>query len=118
VQSYSTNNTYIWTPTAAGSYRVAVYVKDVNSANSVDDYRVIPYTVTAGTPTQPTKLNSLDIDKVSPQATGTSITFTANGSGGTQRLYQFCLDDGSGFRVVQSYSTKKKYKWKPTAAGS
>lgn len=39
--AYSATNTYIWTPTAAGNYEIAVWVKDVNSTSSNYDQKLI-----------------------------------------------------------------------------
>jgi hypothetical protein len=51
-----------------------------------------------------------------PQVTGTPVTFTATGSGGTsQILYQFWLKDTSGvYSLVRPFSTSNSWNWVTT----
>ena len=66
----------------------------------------------------PVTISSISVDKKSPQAPNSSITFTANASGGTSLLYQFLINDGSGWKVLRDYSSSKSFTWKPTNVGS
>lgn len=54
----------------------------------------------------------------SPQAVGTSVTFTAAGQGATVYEYRFWVNSGTGFNIVQDYSTAATYVWTPSAAGA
>ncbi|WP_394186929.1 triple tyrosine motif-containing protein [Metabacillus halosaccharovorans] len=63
------------------------------------------------------KLNSLKVDKESPQQESSSITLTANATG-KDLLYAFHLYDGKSWREVQSYSTKSQFVWKPSQSGA
>jgi hypothetical protein len=44
MQAYSSNNTFVWTPTTTGDYRISVYVKDY-STTRVDASRQIGFSV-------------------------------------------------------------------------
>jgi hypothetical protein len=58
-------------------------------------------------------------DVASPQLVGSSVRFTAAGSGGiAPRQYKFLLQQGSGTQVLQNWSTSSTYTWTPSAAGS
>ena len=66
---------------------------------------------------EPVKLNSITTDKVSPQASGSTIKITANASGGSSLLYQFWINDGSGWKVVRDYTSSSSFDWIPTSNG-
>ncbi|MQR94795.1 SpoIID/LytB domain-containing protein [Fictibacillus phosphorivorans] len=121
-QDYSTKNTHAWKPTAAGTYKVSVHVKDQSSSKSYDSYKAFDYKITAPTTGQfgtPITIDSVVTDKVSPQAANTSIKVTANAKGGTTKLYKFWVSkDGGAFVRMQDYSTNNTYNWKPAVAGN
>ncbi|OIO85221.1 MAG: hypothetical protein AUK32_07725 [Candidatus Aquicultor secundus] len=112
-QAYSMSNKFIWRPAAGGFYKISVYVKDKNSANYVDALKQLSYVVYDKAIT----INSLTTDKASPQAVGTTITVTCDATGGAQLLYQFWINDGSGWQIAQAYSMSNKFIWRPAAGG-
>src|SRR5438270_628787 len=58
-------------------------------------------------------------DKASPQAAGTTITFTANASGGTAPYqYKWWLKSGSTWSMVKDWSSSATYAWTPGTANS
>jgi cell wall-associated protease len=62
---------------------------------------------------------TLTPDIASPQAVGTPVTLTAAASGGTPpHQYRFWLNSGSGFSIIQDYSTASTFPWTPAAAGA
>ncbi len=68
--------------------------------------------------TTPVTLTSLTPSLASPQAPGTSITFTANASGGSSPLqYRFWLWNGGAWNAVQDYSTTNTWTWVPANPG-
>ena len=115
LRDYSSSKSFTWKPTNVGSYKISAYVKDVNSSNSVDAFNVMNYSIIN---IDPVTISSISVDKKSPQAPNSSITFTANASGGTSLLYQFLINDGSGWKVLRDYSSSKSFTWKPTNVGS
>ena len=116
-QAYSTSNTWSWTPTTAGSYAVCVWVKDASSSSQYDKWIVANYTVSAAS--TPVTISSVTPNKASPQAVGTTITWSCAASGGTSLYYQFWLQGPSGnWEIAQAYSTSNTWSWTPTTAGS
>jgi len=116
-QAYSTSNIYDWTPGQAGNYQICVWVKDVSSTKEYDAYTTISYTIIAATVTE-VKDATLVTDLASPQNSGKTIRLTASASGGTQRQYQFWVNNGSGWALTQAYSTSNIFDWTPEQAGS
>ena len=115
-RDYTTVNTWTWTPAAAGAYDLLVDVRNVGSSalressNKMFYYRIQQ---TTGT------LVTLAPDLLSPQATGTPITFTAQGSGSPGPFeYRFWLNSGSGFSIVQNYSASNTWVWTPGTIGA
>lgn len=114
VQDYSTNNTYNWLPTAAGSYKINVHVKDQSSSKSYDAYKVIDYVVTK----EQVVVQSVTSDIPSPQRMNTAINVTANASGGESLLYKFIIFNGTDWIVLRGYSPEKTLKWVPVEPGA
>ena len=110
-QGYSTSNS--WTldttgMTPATNYKVGVWIKNSTSAASSDAATSISYTIAA--PPKPTV--TLAASLASPQVVGSSITFTATGSGGTgSYLYQFLLskDGGLTYTATQAYGASNSW---------
>ncbi|MRR54721.1 MAG: hypothetical protein EG822_09455 [Deltaproteobacteria bacterium] len=116
VQDYSTTNTFVWNPVAIGAYDILVDVRNAGStalreaSEKIFFYQIQPASATAV---------SLTPDKASPQAPGSPIVFTAAGSGGSGNYeYRFWLNSGSGYTIVQNYSTLPTWTWTPSTAGN
>jgi hypothetical protein len=112
VQPYSGAATFTWTTTGlpAGTYMYTVWTRDSTTASSYDTY--FPgtnYTLT----TTPCSSAMASAAPGSPQAAGTSITFTAVASGCPHPLYQFwILAPGSTtWQVAQAYSAAATFTW-------
>jgi hypothetical protein len=122
VQPYSTAASFNWDTTgrAAGTYRYTVLVRDSSSAgtssNSLGNFDAYfpatAYTLT----TQPCSSVSESAAPGSPQASGTSVTFTASASGCPHPLYQFwILAPGSTtWTIAQPYSSTATFTWNTT----
>lgn len=115
-QSYSASNTFVYTPAAVGPFDVLV---DVRNAGSTSDREALTklffYQITAAAATGVT----LAPDLASPQAPNTTITFTAQGQGGSGAYeYRFWLNSGLGFNIIQDYSAINTFAWTPTATGA
>jgi hypothetical protein len=120
LQDWSTSATFNWRPTTADTYLVAVWGR--SSGVTVDASQAmaqVAYTITNGTPSQPLTISSLASNVASPQASGTTVTFTAAASGG-RAPYQFkwWVYDGAAWRVAQGWSTSNTLNWRPATAGT
>ncbi|WNF22634.1 SpoIID/LytB domain-containing protein [Mesobacillus jeotgali] len=113
VKEYSVDNTFSWTPTKPGNYKFSVHVKDRFSSKTYDSYGTLEYSIQG----EPVKLNHVTLSKTSPQDVGTAVTFTADASGGVNRLYKFWIFDGQEWKVLSEYSTDNQATWTPTEAG-
>ena len=111
--TYGTAKTVNYTPDAAGTWKVKVFVKD--SAGTV--VSKLDGAVTVGSNT-PLTIGSLKVSK-STAAVGTSITWTASATGGTGTL-KYCFYVYNGSKVVQkgTYGTANTFTWTPGAAGT
>ena len=114
VQDYSDKSTYVWKPEKAGTYKFSVHAKDANSQAAYDSYYVFEYKVEGG---KVSKVN-VTTDKKGPQSVGVPITLTATSEGSEKPQYKFNVYDGKSWKVVQDYSDKSTYVWKPEKAGT
>jgi hypothetical protein len=126
-QPYSTSATFSWNTTglAAGNYLYTVWARasgstgTCNSLGCFDTYApATVYTLT----TQPCSSVSESAAPASPQASGTTVTFTAIASGCPHPLYQFWVraPGSSAWTIGQAYSANATFTWSTTglAAGS
>lgn len=115
-QNYSTANTFVWTPTVAGNYDIMVDVRNVGTTVLRDTFtKLFLYAI------QPAVATGVSItpNLASPQASGTPVTFTAAGTGGSGKYeYRFWLNSGTGFVLAQNYSTLPTWTWIPSATGA
>jgi hypothetical protein len=111
-RSYSTANTFSYTPTEAGSYKVKVYVKDSSGAKACKTSGKIA--VTLGPPA----VISVKAGKTTA-AVGEKITWTATAVGSEQPLQYYFILYKDGVKVkTRSYSTANTFSYTPTKAGS
>ena len=110
-QAYSTKNTFSYTPTEAGSYKVKVYVKDSNEAKAYKTSGKIA--VTLGPPA----IISVKAGKTS-SAVGEKITWTAKAVGSEHPLKYYFILYKDGVKVkTRSYSTTNTFSYTPTESG-
>ncbi|OPX81167.1 MAG: Y_Y_Y domain protein [Methanosaeta sp. PtaB.Bin087] len=124
-RGWSTTPTWSWTTTAAdeGNNQVNVWIRDGNHAasDSWDDFKVVDYVVTG--PNLPPVFNSLTPNPTSPQNVGATIRWTADATDpnpGDVVQYKFHLkgpSTGGAWQVVQEWSTKNWWDWKPSQQG-
>jgi hypothetical protein len=104
VQPYSTTAT--WTMPAsqpAGTYSVAVWVRTASTLGSFDKQAIVNYQI-VGAPVPPATGVTLTPSQASPLTQGTEVIWTAAGSGSTGYQYQFWINVGGTWQVVQPYS--------------
>src|SRR6266480_1525272 len=118
LQAYSAGNTFTWNTAglAPGNYLYTAWARDAtstgvncSSAGCYDAFMSAPsYSLTRQPCTSVTDTPS----PASPQASGTSITFTASSGGCPHPLYQFWLRaPGGSWQVVQAYSAGSTFVW-------
>lgn len=133
---WSTSNTWTWTPSEAfPGFRIGVWVRNAGSTADAYDNPAsdgsIPYPVSAATSTSTTSstsststggmltLISLGADRVAPQPAGTTVTFTATGTGGSAPYqYKFWTYDGANWVARRDWSTSNTWAWTPTITNS
>lgn len=64
------------------------------------------------------KLGTVSVDKVSPQAEDTEITVAAETSNKNPSLFKFLIFDGANWTTLQEFSPNNKLIWQPSVAGA
>jgi N-acetylmuramoyl-L-alanine amidase len=116
-RSYSTTATLAWTPQTTGTYALQVWARRVGSSKA---YEVWRGTDMLKVSSSPATVQGLTPSVALPAPAGTSITWTADASGGSARLeYEFWVHDPTaGWLLAQGYSTANSFVWMPMSAGS
>ena len=123
-REWGSSNTLTWQPTTAGSYMVAVWVR--NSGVTTDASQAlaqVPYVISSvvspPSDTQQLSITSLTSNRSSPRPVGSTINFTAAAAGG-MAPYQFkwWVQSGGVWYVAREWSTTETLSWQPTTAGS
>lgn len=115
-QAYSTNNTFVWTPSTTGTYAFQVWARKVGSTAQYDLWKGTDYIDVASGPAQ---VISLTADKALPSDVGTAITWKAVASGGTAAplQYRFVLyTEGVGWSLLRDWGTSNTFTWTPGTA--
>jgi probable HAF family extracellular repeat protein len=117
LQAWSTSATWAWTPATTGQYSVQVWVRSAGStATGAEKANGMNFPI--GTASVITAV-TVSADHVAPQAPGTSITFTAAGTGGAAPYqYKWWLFNGTTWTMLQDWSTSSTFVWTPAAASS
>jgi FtsP/CotA-like multicopper oxidase with cupredoxin domain len=114
-QAYSGTATWTWNTTGlpTGTYSIQVWAKGLGSAATYEAVRTLSYTLTI-----PPAVQSVTLTPVpsSPQNVGTSITFTANATGGMTPQYYFTYRNPvtGKWSVGQAYSGSATWTWNTT----
>ena len=119
LQDYSTSSQAVWTPSAAGSYWLQVWVRSAGSGASYEAWRNSDaFTVSAPSSVV---ISGVVPSPASPRAVGTPITWTATASGGTAPLqFRFWIysQNTATWMLLQDYSTSNQAVWTPSATGA
>lgn len=108
-------DTCVW-DTVGGAHSIEVVVTDSES-RSVSCSK--EYEIEGEIPVNPIEIQSLKADKTAGQPVGTSVTFTAQASGGTGSLkYRFLQEYKGKSEVIQEFSSKNKVTFAPSQAGA
>jgi len=124
IGTWTTSNTYNWTPATAKAYKLSAWVRSAGNTKDVAEALTnisFPISSTAPPSTAPPPSTqplvsavTLTVNKPSPQTRGTAITWTAVGSGGVGPLeYKFYVSDGAGSVVARGWSPANSFTWNP-----
>ena len=117
VQSYSSSNTFTWTPAAGeeGTYVIRAWARVPGSTEAFDTQRsTSPFTVS----NVAAKLGAIEADVALPAPVGSPITFKAKATGGPAPLqYRFFRFNRQTnvWTLVRDYSPVETYTWTPIA---
>lgn len=116
--NWSTSNTFVWTPSTASAYKVVVWVRSAgNTADAAEGSGEAAYTITPLT--SPITNISISANKMEPQLTGTTVTWTATPSGGTAPfLYKWFVSDGTTYTVAANWGSSATFNWTPISANA
>ncbi|HYB95216.1 MAG TPA: hypothetical protein VEC39_09605 [Vicinamibacterales bacterium] len=120
VRDWSSVNTLIWTPTAAGpNYRVSVWARSAGSSEVYEAVNEGYFSITAPIIVTPRVTSvALTSSHVAPQLVNTTVTFTASPTGGAgPHQYQFWVFDGARWTSFP-WTTNKNFTWTPTKASA
>lgn len=129
VGSWTTSSTFAWTPaTTYPAGRVTVWAKSAtNTADEAEASAAMDFVISgtavaapaptpAPTPTSRVTTVAIAANKASPQAPGTTVTFSAAPTGGgAPHQYKWWISDGS-WKPVGGWTTSSTFAWTPTVA--
>jgi hypothetical protein len=120
-QEWSASPTFSWNTSglAAGSYLVEAWARSGTSGTLQAQSPDIAFTLTTAS-TAPCTAVSLSANPVSPQASGTTILWTASATGCTTPQFRFMVWNGTSWTLGQEWSTSPTFSWNTTglAAGN
>jgi fibronectin type III domain protein len=111
VQNYSPSATLTWNTSSlgAGTYSLEVDVRDHGATASYESVANVSFTLARCT------APALNSDKASPQAAGTTITFSASASCTGTPQYRFWVRaPGGAWTIVQNYGSSATFVWNTT----
>ncbi|MHC1696860.1 MAG: hypothetical protein AB9919_02100 [Geobacteraceae bacterium] len=114
-QSYSANEAWHWITTGVtpGVYTIQVNARNSGSTAHFEAFASTNFQVTAAEVTPPAATGAtLASSPTSPQGVGTSVVFTAGGTGGSGTYeYEFWRHDGVSWTKVQSFTSVNTWVW-------
>jgi hypothetical protein len=115
-QTWSTAATFTWTPTVSAGYTISVWARSAgNAADAAEKSAGTLYSIVT---TASVSSVTLGASRATPQAPGTTVTFSATAAGGIAPYeYKWWLFDGTAWTVVQAWSTTATFTWTPTVSG-
>jgi hypothetical protein len=121
-QDWSVSSTYLWNTSqlGAGSYFVAVNVRNQGSTAPYEAFTEVVYTLTPAGQTLCTAATATTAP-ISPTSVGTPVTITATATCGGTAEYQFWVRSAGGaWTIAQDWGVSPTYVWDTSqrAAGS
>jgi hypothetical protein len=118
-QEWSTSSTFNWRPTIAGDYLVAVWGRSNGvTKNASEALAQTAYTIVTTAPTPPLAITSVTSNLASPQAAGTTVTFSTTATGGKAPYeFKWWVFDGETWKVGHNWSSNATFNWRPNKSG-
>jgi hypothetical protein len=116
---WSTQNTFAWTPaTSNPNYAIVVWVRSAgNLVDAAEASRSMQFAIATTTPR--VIAVSLVANRVSGQAPGTTITWTATPSGGVSpHQYKWWIFNGVSWTMATGWTTSNTLVWTPATPGN
>ena len=116
-RNWDASNTWTWTPSATGTFRFQVWVRNAGSTATYDNWLAFgPVEVTAPSPLVVTALGA---DHAFPLPAGTPVMWTAAATGGIGPYsYQFYVFDGSAWTLGRDWASGNTWTWTPQTPGT
>ncbi|SHK16406.1 Y_Y_Y domain-containing protein [Clostridium cavendishii DSM 21758] len=112
LQDYGDNNILSYIPKEYGNYKLSIYLKDKDSQNEVDDYKILDFSIKP-------KLSTFTANPNNNSFVYTPIKLTASTKNSTSDLlYKFWVKDSKGWKMIRDYDTNPSFDWIPTSPGN
>jgi hypothetical protein len=114
--NWSTSHEFVYTPAAAmPDFKVAVWARGGQSfADTAEATASLDLPVTSSNSRVASV--SLTPNRPSPQAPGTTITWSATVSGGSSPEYKWFVHDGSAWTMVRDWTPSSTFVWTPAVS--
>lgn len=117
LKDYSSSNSCTWTPTEAGTYTLAVFIRESGSTNEYDATKTLSFTVS-----QPLSGVKLAVSPASPTSAGVPIILTPTPTGGANVSYKYRVGTVSGgvttWAALRDFSITPTCTWTPALQGN
>ncbi|MHB9132340.1 MAG: triple tyrosine motif-containing protein [Armatimonadota bacterium] len=111
---YGTSNSCTWTPSAAGSYVITAWAREIGNTTEKDFSTTYAYTVLPPAVTRATLVASPSTSCL----VNATVTLYATATGGLSPQYKFLVSDGTGWTVIREFANVSTCSWKPTNTGT
>ncbi len=116
-RDWASGSTWVWTPSAPGSYIVQVWARNAGSSADYDAWLGSSSFTVTGPP--PLAVSALTPSPAGSTSLGTSVTWTALATGGTAPYsYKFYLYNGTSWLLARDWGSAATWTWTPSATGS
>jgi hypothetical protein len=116
-QDWSASSSWSWIPPAAGSYHFQVWVRNVGSASTFDEW--LPVGPVSVSSPAPLAIASAALTPAASLIVGTPATVKVSAVGGAgPYTYKLWVYDGASWTVAQDWTPSSTLTWVPGASGT
>jgi ribosomal protein S4E len=113
IQDYRQNTNVSWKPTAPGSYKLKVSVKNKLSRASFDQEKEFDFNIF-----QLATVTSLSTNVGNASEVNTKLSINATSNDATNNLYKISIFDGENWTILKDFSELSTVDWTPQKSGS